>query len=149
MMDWLKNMTDEAKKSVLDQVSRFKNREFLEAVVAGCALVAAADGSIKPEEKQKMMGFIQRSPELKVFSTADVVSVYNAHAETLAFDLSIGRMEAMRVIARLKKNPGAARAMVTVCCSIGAADGDFDGDEKKAVKEICSALDIPPAEFGL
>lgn len=149
MMDWLKGLADDTRKAVEAQVSRFKNREFMEATVAGCALVAAADGTIKPEEKQKMIGFIKLSKELRVFSTAEVISAFKDTVDTFDFDFEIGRMDALKIISRLKKNPDAARVMVRVCCIIGAADGNFDDDEKKVVRDICKTLDLPPTEFDL
>ena len=39
------------------EASKFRNREFMQAIVAACALMAAADGKISSEEKQKMMGY--------------------------------------------------------------------------------------------
>lgn len=149
MMDWLKGLADDTRKAIEAQVSRHKNREFLEATISGCVLVAAADGTIKPEEKQKTIGFIQASSELKVFSTTEVIAAFNTAVSTFDFDFEIGRMDALKVIGRLKRNPDAARVMVRVCCIIGAADGNFDDDEKNVVRDICKALDLPPAEFGL
>ena len=32
---------------------------------------------------------------------------------------------------------------------VGGADGTFDDDEKKAVKEACFAVGISPSEFDL
>jgi tellurite resistance protein TerB len=32
---------------------------------------------------------------------------------------------------------------------IGGADGNFDDDEKKAVRDACHAVNLPPAEFDL
>ena len=39
--------------------------------------------------------------------------------------------------------------MVSVCCAIGSADGNFDEDEKKAVREIIRELGLNAAEFQL
>jgi tellurite resistance protein TerB len=71
--DTLKEKASEARDKLVTEVGKFKNREFMEACVAGCGLVAAADGSIDSSEKQKMMKFIQQSNELKVFDTKDVL----------------------------------------------------------------------------
>lgn len=149
MMDWLKNFAANAQKELQAQVARFQNREFLEATVAGCALVAAADGNISSDEKQKMMGFMELSPELKVFHANDVVTAFKRNADLLSFDFQIGKMDALKTIGKLAHNTDAARVMVRVCCLIGAADGNFDDDEKRAVVEICNTLQIDPKEFGL
>ncbi|MFK5952151.1 MAG: TerB family tellurite resistance protein, partial [Desulfobacterium sp.] len=41
------------------------------------------------------------------------------------------------------------RAAVQVGVIIGNADGNFDADEKKVVREICQTLDIDPADFDV
>jgi len=45
------------KTNLTDSVARFNNRKFMDAAMAGCAMVAAADGSIDSDEKQKVAGF--------------------------------------------------------------------------------------------
>lgn len=143
--DWL----NQQKTSAQDSVTRFKNKDFLDAVVAGCALVAAADGEIEASEKQKMVGFIERSNELKVFDIKDAIKRFNGFTDSFDFDFVIGKGEAMKAIGKLKSNDEAARMLIRVCCAIGMADGDFDDDEKKMVKEICIELHLNPSDFNL
>ena len=121
----------------------------MEACVAGCGLVAAADGSIDSSEKQKMMKFIQQSDELKVFETKDVIAVFNKVTENFEFDNEIGKAEALKMIGKLRSKPDAARLMVRVCMAIGSADGSFDDKEKQVVREICRDLSVPADDFGL
>ncbi len=143
--DWL----NQQKTSMSDTMTRFKNKEFMDAVVAGCALVAAADGSISAEEKQKMAGFIQRTDELKVFDMQDVIKQFNKFTDNFEFDHMIGKGEALKAIGKIKKNEEGARLLVRVCCAIGLADGDFDASEKAMVQDICTELGLNASEFGL
>lgn len=53
MMDWLSDALKSGRSALSNQVSKFKNREFLDAVTSGCAMVAAADGEISSEEKRR------------------------------------------------------------------------------------------------
>lgn len=147
--DTLKEKAGEARAKLATEVGKFKNREFMEACVAGCGLVAAADGSIDSSEKQKMMKFMQQSNELKVFDTKDVIAVFNKVTENFEFDNEIGKAEALKMIGKLRSKPDAARLMVRVCCAIGSADGDFDDKEKQIVREMCRDLNLPPEDFGM
>lgn len=144
-LTWLDNQ----RKNLQDEVVKFKNKEFMEAVVAGCALVAAADGYIDPSEKRKMQGFISRSPELKVFDDEVVMKKFNTITDNFEFSPAIAKRQALNTIAEIKKNTEGAKLLVTVCCAIGAADGDFDDTEKEVVREICRELNLNPAEFQL
>ena len=149
MLEWIKDKASQARQGLMDEVSKFKNREFLEATVAGCALVAAADGNISSDEKKKMLGFIQTSDELKVFKVEDVIATFNQITSKFEFDADIGKIEAMKTVGRLKSNAAAARTMVRVCCVIGASDGAFDANEMAVVRAICGELGLAPSEFGL
>ena len=49
--------------------------------------------------------------------------------------------EALKVIAKMKKNGEGARLLVRVCCAIGMADGDFDESEKSMIRHADGAGD--------
>ncbi len=145
LMDWVK----EQKDKTVTGVKQFANKDFMEAVAAGCAMIASADGSIDSAEKQKMVGFITINESLKVFKLNDVLERFNYYAQLFEFDFNVGKSEAIKAILKIKKNASASRTCISVCCSIGAADGNFDKDEMQLVKEICTHLGINPSEFEL
>ncbi|MGC5326398.1 tellurite resistance TerB family protein [Brevibacillus sp. SYSU BS000544] len=145
----VKNFFNKTGSTLLDAVKKFKNKNFMEAIVAGCALVAAADGQISSEEKQKMSGYIGRSEELKVFDMNEVITSFNKFVGNFEFDHGVGKAEALKVIGKFKDNSEVARVIVSVCCAIGAADGDFDSKEKEVVRDICRTLNLNPADFQL
>lgn len=143
--DWLK----EQKAKTSAGIKQFANKDFMEAVAAGCAMIASADGNISSDEKQKMVGYINLNDSLKVFNLNDVLTRFNHYADMFGFDYNVGKAEAMKSITKIKNKPDAAKALVAVCCSIGASDGNFDKEEVALVKEICSALGVNPADFKL
>ncbi len=149
MLDWLKQNVDAAREALTTEVTKFRNREFMEATVAGCALVASADGAINSSEKQKMVGFIQNSAELKVFDLKEVIQSFNDICGKFEFDAEIGQAEALRTIGRLKGKDDAARLLVRVCCAIGNSDGSFDESERRVCAQISQELGLSPSDFGL
>lgn len=149
MLEWLKTNAAKARETLTTEVAKFKNRTFMEATANACALIAAADGDISSAEKMKMAGFINHSPELKVFNLTDVINVFNDACGKFEFDFSIGQAEALKNIARIKGKDGEARLLVRVACAIGASDGDFDDKEKAACRLICLELGLNPADFEL
>lgn len=148
-LEWLKDRFNEVSASLKTEVTKVRNKTFLEAVVAGCALVAYADGVVKPEEKQKMMGFLQTSDVLSVFDVTEVIKAFEKAAKSFEFDAAIGEANALQTVGKLKGKDAEARLMVRVCCAVGAADGDFDDDEKAAVRKICGELGLNPKDFDL
>lgn len=149
MLNWLKENTANARAKMSAEVSKFKNRSFMEAVVSGCALVAAADGSIDASEKQKMAGFMERADELKHFDMRQVIDVFNKTVGDFEFDHTIGKATALKTIGKIKGNDEQSRLLVRVVCAIGAADGDFDADERAVVGELVRELGLNPSDFDL
>ncbi|MGF1935060.1 MAG: tellurite resistance TerB family protein [Nostoc sp. ChiQUE02] len=145
LFTWVKDQ----QKNLQDSISKFRNKEFMDAVVAGCALVATADGNIDSAEKQKMAGFISRSKELRVFDMNHVINRFNHFVSDFEFNSIIGKGEALKAIGKLKNNPEASRLVVRVCCAIGSADHNFYEYEKQVIREICHHLNLTLSEFHL
>jgi tellurite resistance protein TerB len=147
--DDLKAKAGQVQGALSAEVAKFRNRELMEAITAGCALVAGADGSISAQEKQKMLGYMQNSEALKHYDMHTVIDSFQQHVGRLEFDFGIGKAEALKVIAKLAKKPDEARLLVRVCCAIGASDGSFDDKEKAIAREICRELGLNPVDFDL
>ncbi|WP_336759002.1 tellurite resistance TerB family protein [Paenibacillus sp. USHLN196] len=148
-MSSFKGWLNSTKQGLEEQVKKFKNKDFMDAVVAGCALVAFADGSIDEAEKNKMAGYIKLSQELKVFDMGEVITRFNHYVANFEFSPEIGKQEALKAIGKFKSKPDVGRVIVGVCSAIGSADGNFDDQEKRVVAEICNVLGLNPSEFNL
>lgn len=148
-LDWLKGKLDDVSKGLKEEVSKLTNQTLFEGVIAGCTLVAHADGQVKPEEKQKMIGFLKNNDMLSAFDTGRAIALFEKYAGRYAFDRAVGEMDCLAAVGKLKGKPTEARLLVRVCCVIGAADGDFDDSERQSVRKICRELELEPAEFDL
>ncbi len=146
--DWVKKNVAGAREAINIEITKFKSKELLEAIVGASALVAYADGTISSEEKQKLMGYLRTSEQLKVFDQSDVIALFQKYAGKFEFDTAIGTGEVMQAVGKFKGKPQ-AQLVIRVCCAIGAADGNFDEQEKTVVRRMCSELDLNLADFGL
>lgn len=145
----LKTKMGELRSGLEDGLKKYRNKSTLDAMMAGCAYVAAADGKIEPEEKQKMANLVRNSSVTSVFDASEAIKVFNGFAEKFEFDFQVGKSEALLAIAKVKKDSGVARLIIRGCIIIGGADGDFDASEKAVVREICRELGQDPTEFDL
>ncbi|MEY3289588.1 MAG: hypothetical protein RLZZ419_1830 [Pseudomonadota bacterium] len=141
----LKSKANELKTEVL----KFKNKDFLNAAMAGSALIAMADGSISSEEKQKMIKFIESNDALSIFTTSDVIKAFQDFVSQLEFDKDIGEAKAYQAIGKMKSNIEASRLLVRMIIAIASSDGIFDNDEKKIAIKIAKELGLNPSEFEL
>ncbi|HEX8614095.1 MAG TPA: tellurite resistance TerB family protein [Telluria sp.] len=141
----LKTKAGEMKTEAL----KFKNKNFMDAAMAGSALIAMADGSITSDEKQKMVKFIETHDALSVFTTSDVIKAFQDHVSQLEFDKDIGESKAYQALGKMKSNAEAARLLVRMVIAIASADGKFDDSEKAVAIKICKELGVAPSEFEL
>lgn len=141
----LKAKANELKTEAL----KFKNKDFLNAAMAGSALIAMADGSVSSEEKQKMIKFIEGNDALSVFTTSDVIQAFQDFIGQLEFDKDIGEAKAYQALGKMKSNVEAARLLIRMIIAIAASDGDFDASEKNIAAKIARELGLNPAEFEL
>ncbi len=147
-LDNLKKGLNDARAKASDEITRFKNKDVLQAIVAGCTHIAFADGKVTQDEKAKMLGFLRTSPLTAVYGMNDVVNLFDENVKRFEFDTDSGRIEALRIISKLKGKPEASM-LVRTCIVIGKADGDFDQNERRAVGEIARELGLNPADFDL
>lgn len=147
--DRVKGAITSGRDELSRQVGRFKNKKFMQGTVAVCARIAIASDGVSSEEKQKMIGFLRSSEELKVFDTSEVIEFFNKLIASFDFDIEIGKGETMKYILALKDQSGAAQLALRVGIAVAKSDGNFDQDEKLASREIAIALGLEPAEFGL
>jgi tellurite resistance protein TerB len=141
----LKTKASEMKTGVL----KFKNREFMDATMAGSALIAMADGSITSDEKQKMVKFIESHDALSVFTTNDVIKSFQDYVGQLEFDNDIGQAKAYQALGKLKNKDEPARLVMRMVIAIAGADGNFDDSEKLIAAKIAREMGLNPAEFEL
>lgn len=145
----VKEKISDANDSLQKNIGQFKNKKFADASMAICALVAAADGDIDADERKKTTGFIVSNESLKVFSASDLKEKFDFYCNKLEADYDFGKIEAIQALSVLKGKPDQARACIQLGIIIGGADGDFDADEKRAIKDACNAVGIPASEFDL
>jgi tellurite resistance protein TerB len=144
-LNQLKTKASELKTEAL----KFKNKDFLNAAMAGSALIAMADGSVSAEEKQKMIKFIETNDALSVFSTSDVIKAFQDFVGQLEFDKDIGEAKAYQALGKMKSNAEGARLLLRMIIAIAASDGDFDASEKIVAVKIARELGLNPADFEL
>ena len=146
-LDKLKGYATSAQSAIESEVSRFKNRDALDALVGASVMIAAADGRITGDEKQKLLGFLQNSALTKAFSTDQVINSFTEHANRFDFDADIARSESLRIIGRQRANVETARAIARLAVMIGKADGEFDAAERTQAETIIRELGLNPGEF--
>lgn len=149
LWDQLKQRSQDMSSQLKTKTDQFKNKDFANASMAMCALIAAADGSIDPAERSKTAGFIASNDVLSIFPASDLRTTFDRYCDKLSVDYDFGKVEAIQAIGKLRSKPEQARAVIQVGIIIGGSDGSFDPSERTAVREACQAVGIDPQEFDV
>ncbi|MFG2926641.1 tellurite resistance TerB family protein [Streptomyces sp. NPDC048305] len=149
LWDRIKESASTMQTQLMAKKNDLKSGAFRDASMAMCALVAAADGSIDSAERQKVAQLIMSNEVLQNFPAEDLQRRFEANCDKLTADFDFGKVSALQEVAKARKKPAEARAVIQIGIVIGGADGDFDKDEQAVVREACFALDLPPHEFDL
>ncbi|MFG2641927.1 tellurite resistance TerB family protein [Streptomyces sp. NPDC048370] len=129
--------------------SELKSGAYRDASMAMCALVAAADGSVDPVERQHVESLILQNDVLSNFPPDQLRQRFNKHVDQLTVNFQQGKAEALREIAKAAKKPTEAKAVVQTGFVVAGADGYVAPAEEQVLREACAALGLSPQEFGL
>ncbi len=132
-----------------DEIQQAENEHLMEGIVAGCALVAYADGQVTDEEHDRMVSLIRGFEPIAAFGIDDVIVSFETMTAQFVADPKGGEISALKAVARVR---GAARTpalLVKTCCAIAAADGQFDENERAAIIRISKLLGLNPAVFDI
>ena len=149
LWDRIKESTSTMQTQLVAKKNDLKSGAFRDASMAMCALVAAADGTIDPAERQRVAQLIATNEVLQNFPADDLRRRFEENLNKLTADFAFGKVSVLQEVAKAKKKPAEARAVIQIGIVIGGADGDFDKTEQAVVREACFTLDLPPHEFDL
>ncbi|MFS4091701.1 tellurite resistance TerB family protein [Streptomyces sp. AF1A] len=149
LWDRFKESASQMQTQLVAKKNDLKSGAFRDASMAMCALVAAADGTVDPAERQRVAQLIASNEVLQNFPADDLRRRFEENLGKLTADFAFGKVSVLQEIAKAKKKPAEARAVVQIGIVIGGADGDFDKTEQAVVREACYTLDLPPHEFDL
>ncbi|MFW6722557.1 tellurite resistance TerB family protein [Streptomyces sp. MAR4 CNY-716] len=137
------------KSQLSSMKTELKSGAYRDASMAVCALVAAADGHVHPAERERMDSLIVSNEVLQNFPPEQLRQRFTKHLDRLTVDFQQGKSEALQEVAKAKKKPAEARAVIQTAFVIASADGNVDPAEQQVIREACSVLGLSPSEFGL
>ncbi|MBP8536712.1 tellurite resistance TerB family protein, partial [Streptomyces sp. MK37H] len=133
LWDRLKDSVQTMQAQLTAKKHELQSGAFRDASMAMCALVAAADGTIDPSERQRVAQLITTNDVLQNFPPGDLHRRFEDHLDELTTDFTLGTASAMREIGKAKRRPAEARAVIQIGIVIGCADGYFDESERDVV----------------
>lgn len=131
------------------QAERHRNRPFMEATMAACALVATADGTVSFSERHRVDQILERLDQLRVFDPHEAIDLFDDFVEELKESPEAGRTAALERLAKIAEDQESSHLLVRICCAVSEADGKFSTAERQQIEEICQALGLTLEDTGL
>lgn len=120
----------------------------IETIAAACALIAYADGIVRPAEHDSMAASLSRFGLVDERSRQELLAEFEHATARFEIDPSAGERAALAAIDRLRGRARFGRALIETCRLIGEADGHYIVEEQSALVKICRQLGVEPVEAG-
>ena len=128
-----------------EQIERHRHRGFLEAAMAACALVAAADGHASFRERSRIDGILESLEGLRVFDPHEGVDAFDRYLERLEIQPEAGRREAVEAVRRqIDEDPAQGPLLLRLCRVISEANGEPSSEKRRAIADLCAELGLEP-----
>ena len=135
--------------NLFNKAKKIENKNIMEAVVAGCLLVAAADGSMSGEESLKMEKLLNANDLLEAFRGNEISKVVQRYTNILDADFGVGQKKMLDQIEEIANNPDHCEEVMLAMLAVAKSDGDVSDVEKAVLTKVASTLRLRLADFGL
>lgn len=144
----MRNRYEIALLDVMEALIEYRGEALMDATIAGCALIAHADGEVLPVETQRMLAVMRTDPLLSMFPRDAVVAEFEAHGRAIALHPAQGRAQALQQIKAAALQPRLARVVLNACLAVTRADGLVHPREVEQVELVRDALGLASGQGG-
>ncbi len=123
------------------------DRVYIDAAMAGVALVALADCDERLSELVARDEIIERLKQIKTFDVETAVMLYEKHARRLEQDRAAGEKQALASLARRAGGGEESRLLLRACLAIARADQEISEGERRTLLRIADVLEVPAGEI--
>lgn len=127
---------------------KMENRDLMQAVVGGCLLIAAADGSISNDESNQIDKQLRANKNLEHFGS-EITETVNRFSEQLQAGFLLGKMNILREIRDIKNNQADAEEVFVNMIVVAQSDGDVSPKELEVLTQIGNELGLRLKDYGL
>lgn len=137
-----------------EALERNRNRPFLKATMAACALVATADGKVSLGERVRVDQILETLEALKIFDPHEAVDLFNDFSDAILATPQAGHDKALAALADAASDDETKTLIIRICCAISEI-GHGPGDEEEIAADqieivsLCSRLGIDPRTCDL
>jgi tellurite resistance protein len=145
MAGFLQSLLDDYRQ----QMERHRNRRFLNAAMAACALAACAEGEVTFSQRIRVDQILDTLERLKVFDPHEGVDLFNAYTGDILTAPRDGQRRAQEAVQEFTGDPETAGLLVRICLAVAESSGDKSLSQQIQIVMLCSLLGVEPRHAGL
>lgn len=140
---------DSLSETYHEQVNRYKNRPFLNAAMAACALVATSNGKVSFCQRMRVDQILETLDRLRVFDPHEGVELFNDFVDQIFTCSKTGHEKALAAVTSVANEKPVAELLIRVCLAVSESDGQISLPEQVEIVSLCGVLGILPVAVGL
>lgn len=132
------------------QITRYRNRPFLRAAMAGCALVSMADRVVSLQQRTRVDEILETLDALRLFDPHEAVDLFNEFVEAIRTHQESGHALALTVLDQeVADEPEKARLLMRICAAVSEKEGVIHPPEWRELQGLCLRYGIEPHHCGI
>ena len=132
------------------QLQRHRNRPFLRAAMAACALVATAGGVVSFRQRVRIDRVMETLDALKVFHPHEGVNRFNEFVGILREDPEGGHRRLLHLVAaEVSQDTEKALLLARICLAVSEQEGEVPQAERREIAALCRSIGLDPSLCGL
>ena len=135
-----------AKLALNEQLQRYRNKPFLEAMMAATAFLALAHDKVLLSERLALDYILANIKELRLFDVHKAVNMFSDYGEAIKNDYDSGKEKVFKAVTKFSGDKAKGSLIIRACVLIAKADGHFSEAEQQAVDELCRVLGVDASE---
>ncbi len=146
MSGFLKKLTEVYR----ERIAKHRNRPFLKAAMAACALVAMANGTVSFRQRIRLDQIMEALEALRDFDPHEGVNLFNEVVTAMQKSPRTGHETAMELILQeTAAHPEKAELLIRICLAVSEVDGVIPMTEQIEIVGLCSRLGVEPDRLDL
>ena len=142
ILDYLKSIFQ-------DRTEKEKNRPFLQASMAACAMVSASEGEVSFADRIRVDQIIETLTQLKAFDPHEGVDLFNHYTGLILASPKAGRETALTAIKMVSSDLETAELLIDLCLAVSLSDGITSLVEHIEIVSLCGLIGVDPDKIGL
>jgi tellurite resistance protein TerB len=131
-------------EKLVSEAQHYRNKEFLKAIMAVCALVALADDEFQVVERQRIFQAFARVPALRELDFHKALEILEAYTYALRHNGLAAKEVLHKKVRRMAGKHKRVRTMMRLAYLIIVADEEVHDVELHEFRHLCGLLKLQP-----